>query len=110
MESIVIGGDGRYYNPEAIQTVIQIALANQVKQIYVGQRGFFSTPAMSCFIRKYQLDGGFILTASHNPGGPNHDFGIKFNSRNGGPAPESITNRIFEETNKIEYFNAIDSF
>ena len=88
--SLVVGGDGRYYNREAIQTILKMAAANGVKTVIVGQGGLLSTPAASAVIRKYQTQGGIILSASHNPGGPEGDFGIKFNSSNGGPAPRAL--------------------
>ncbi len=97
-KTIAIGGDGRFYNLEALQIIIRMAVANGSKKIMVGQNGILSTPAASCVIRKYQLDGGFILSASHNPGGPKGDFGIKFNTENGGPAPEKLTEKIYQHT------------
>ncbi|MGD9385485.1 MAG: alpha-D-glucose phosphate-specific phosphoglucomutase [Thioalkalispiraceae bacterium] len=101
---LLIGGDGRYYNNEAIQIIYKMALANGFKKIFIAQQGFLSTPAASHLIRKYKLDGGIILSASHNPGGPDGDFGVKFNSNNGGPAPESFTNQVFElSTTLTEY-------
>ncbi|CAK8672509.1 unnamed protein product [Clavelina lepadiformis] len=93
--TIVVGGDGRYYMKEAIQKIIQISAANGIGKLIIGQDGILSTPAVSCIIRKYSATGGIILTASHNPGGPNADFGIKFNTANGGPAPSSVTDKIF---------------
>ncbi|KAG9464229.1 hypothetical protein GDO78_020280, partial [Eleutherodactylus coqui] len=84
--ALVVGGDGRYYMKEAIQLIIQIAAANGIGRLVIGQNGILSTPAVSCVIRKIKAIGGIILTASHNPGGPNGDFGIKFNTSNGGPA------------------------
>ncbi|KAI5801032.1 putative phosphoglucomutase [Pyronema domesticum] len=92
---LVIGGDGRYYNPEAVQIIAKIASAYGVKKILVGQNGILSTPAASHVIRKRGATGGILLTASHNPGGPDHDFGIKYNLSNGAPAPEKVTNQIF---------------
>lgn len=103
--TIVLGGDGRYYNKEAIQKIIKIAAANGIGKVIVGQNGILSTPAVSCVIRKYRVFGGIVLSASHNPGGPSGDFGIKYNVSNGGPAPEKLTNKIFEQTKVIdEYF------
>ena len=99
--TLVVGGDGRYYNAEAIQTVIRIAAANGVGRLLVGANGILSTPAASCVIRKHKAFGGIVLSASHNPGGPHGDFGIKFNAANGGPAPETITDAIYAETLKI---------
>ena len=98
---LVVGGDGRYFNAEAIQTVAKIASANGVAKIIVGQGGLFSTPAASHIIRARKASGGIILSASHNPGGPDGDFGIKYNASNGGPAPEKITDAIFARTQTI---------
>ena len=97
-KQLAVGGDGRFYNREALQTIIRLAVANGLKKLVVGRGGILSTPAASCVIRKYGLDGGFILSASHNPGGPNGDFGIKFNTANGGPAPEKITEAIYQKS------------
>ena len=94
---LVIGGDGRYYNREAIQKAIKIAAANGFGRILVGQGGLMSTPAVSALIRSTGAYGGIILSASHNPGGPDGDFGIKYNVHNGGPAPEKITDAIFAQ-------------
>ncbi len=91
----MLGGDGRYYNREAIQIILKMAAANGFARVLVGQGGILSTPAASCVIRKYRTHGGIILSASHNPGGPDGDFGIKYNIANGGPAPEKITEAIF---------------
>lgn len=98
---LVLGGDGRFYNDKAIQIILKMAIANEAKQIIVGQKGYLSTPAASVEIRKNKTNGGIILSASHNPGGKNGDFGIKFDGNNGAPAPESITNAIYEKTQKI---------
>lgn len=87
-ECLIIGGDSRYYMKEAIDIIVGICAANGIKHLVIGQNGILSTPAVSCLIRKRQASGGIILTASHNPGGPDGDFGIKFNTSNGGPAPE----------------------
>ena len=100
-KTLVLGGDGRYFNDQAIQIILKMAIANQVQKIIVGQKGFMSTPAVSVEIRKNKTDGGIILSASHNPGGIDGDFGIKFNGPNGAPASESIANAIYEETLKI---------
>lgn len=102
--SLVVGGDGRYFNQEATQTIIKIAIANGFQRIIVGQHGFLSTPAASCVIRKYQIQGGIILSASHNPGGPDEDFGIKYNASNGGPAPEALTEAIFTDSKTIHSY------
>ena len=107
--TLVVGGDGRYYNAQAIQTVIRIAAANGVGRILVGANGILSTPAASCVIRKHKAFGGLILSASHNPGGPDGDFGIKFNAANGGPAPEKITDAIYAETLKITEILSLDT-
>ncbi len=107
-KTLVIGGDGRYYSFEAIQTIIKIAAANGVKKLMIGQKGFFSTPAVSAVIRKYKADGAIILSASHNPGGPKGDFGVKYNIAAGGPAPESITDKIYEESCQITHYNIAD--
>ncbi|APZ42680.1 alpha-D-glucose phosphate-specific phosphoglucomutase [Acidihalobacter ferrooxydans] len=105
--TLVLGGDGRYHNREAIQTILRIAAANKVGHVVVGRGGIYSTPAVSAAIRKRHAAGGIILSASHNPGGPEGDFGIKYNSRNGGPAPESLTERIFSRSKEIDrYFIA----
>lgn len=102
--SLVLGGDGRFYNREAIQIILRMAAANGVAKVIVGLGGLLSTPAASCLIRKYKTDGGIILSASHNPGGPDEDFGIKFNTPNGGPAPESVTEAIFSRTQQIDAY------
>ena len=107
--TLVVGGDGRYYNAQAIQTVIRIAAANGVGRLLVGAGGILSTPAASCVIRKHKAFGGLILSASHNPGGPDGDFGIKFNAANGGPAPEKITDAIYAETLKITEILSLDT-
>ncbi|MBK2094512.1 alpha-D-glucose phosphate-specific phosphoglucomutase [Francisella philomiragia] len=108
-KTLVVGGDGRYYNDVAVQIIIRMAAANGFGKIIVGQNGIFSTPAVSCVIRKYQAFGGIVLSASHNPGGPKGDFGIKYNVSNGGPAPEKITDRIFLETKKIGQYLISDA-
>jgi len=100
-KTLVLGGDGRYYNDVAIQTILRMAAANGFGRVLVGQHGILSTPAASCVIRKHQAYGGIILSASHNPGGPEGDFGIKYNIGNGGPAPEKITEAIYANTQKI---------
>ncbi len=103
-KTFVIGGDGRFYNSHAIQIIIKMAAANGASALYVGKNGILSTPAASCIIRKHGLSGGIILSASHNPGGPDGDFGVKFNIENGGPAPEQLTERIFQEASKIDRY------
>lgn len=102
--TLVVGGDGRYFMVEAIEKIIQLAAANHVGKLIIGANGILSTPAVSNLIRKKRALGGIILTASHNPGGVNGDFGIKFNSSNGGPAAESVTNAIYEHTTKIREY------
>ncbi|MEW8058522.1 MAG: alpha-D-glucose phosphate-specific phosphoglucomutase [Candidatus Thiodiazotropha endolucinida] len=106
---LVLGGDGRYYNREAIQVILRMASANGVKQVLLGRGGLLSTPAASCIIRKYNTDGGIILSASHNPGGPDEDFGIKFNTPNGGPAPETVTEAIFHRTTEIDEYRILQT-
>jgi phosphoglucomutase len=107
--TLVVGGDGRYYNQTAIQIILKMAAANGFSHVWVGQSGILSTPAASCIIRKYQAFGGIILSASHNPAGENGDFGIKFNTANGGPAPESITSSIFNNSLEISEYLISDS-
>jgi phosphoglucomutase len=107
--TLVLGGDGRYYNREAIQIILKMAAANGFGRVLVGKDGILSTPAASCVIRKYKTHGGIILSASHNPGGPDGDFGIKYNSTNGGPAPEKITDAIFAASKKISRYLIVDS-
>ncbi|XP_047340936.1 phosphoglucomutase, cytoplasmic-like [Impatiens glandulifera] len=113
--TLVVSGDGRYFSEEAIQIIIKMSAANGVRRVWVGQNGLLSTPAVSAVIRERtghdgsKATGSFILTASHNPGGPTEDFGIKYNMENGGPAPESVTDKIFENTKTIqEYLIAED--
>ncbi|NOC83125.1 alpha-D-glucose phosphate-specific phosphoglucomutase [Ruegeria sp. HKCCD6228] len=100
-KTFVVGGDGRFYNSEAIGVIIRMAAANGAVRLIVGQNGILSTPAVSNLIRKFKTDGGIILSASHNPGGEDGDFGVKFNAPNGGPAPEKITDEIFARTQQI---------
>jgi len=107
--SLALGGDGRFFNREAIQTILRMAAANGVARVLVGRDGLLSTPAASNIIRKYNTNGGIILSASHNPAGPNEDFGIKFNTPNGGPAPESVTEAIFARTRDIEEYLTLDA-
>lgn len=106
--TLIVGGDGRYYNREAIQAVIRIAAANGFGRIVVGKGGILSTPAASNLIRKRGAFGGIVLSASHNPGGPDGDFGIKFNASNGGPAPERMTDAIFAETTSIAQYRIVE--
>ena len=102
--TLVLGGDGRFYNDQAIQTVTRIAAANNVGRILIGQDGILSTPAASGLIRGHGAFGGIILSASHNPGGPNGDFGVKFNTANGGPAPEAVTDAIYARSQVIDRY------
>ncbi|KAI9291758.1 Phosphoglucomutase, first 3 domain-containing protein [Neoconidiobolus thromboides FSU 785] len=107
-KTLVVGGDGRYFSEEAVQKIIKIAAGNGVAKLIIGQNGILSTPAASNLIRKLKADGGILLTASHNPGGPENDFGIKYNVSNGGPAPESITDKIYEYTKIIKEYSLAD--
>jgi phosphoglucomutase len=107
-ETLVVGGDGRYYNRSAIQTILRMAAANGFEHVLVGRDGILSTPAVSAVIRRRGALGGLVLSASHNPGGPDADFGIKYNVRNGGPAPENVTERIYEQTLKITRYLTLD--
>jgi phosphoglucomutase len=108
-QMLVIGGDGRYYNRPAVQIILKMAAAAGFSQVKVGQGGILSTPAASCVIRKYQAMGGIILSASHNPGGPTGDFGIKYNTGNGGPAPEKVTEAIFNRTKNIDKYRLLEA-
>lgn len=107
--TLVIGGDGRYHNDTVIQTAIRMAAANGFGHVLVGQDGILSTPAASHVIRHNKAFGGLILSASHNPGGPEGDFGLKYNASNGGPAPEKITDAIFERTKTISEYKTTDT-
>ncbi len=107
-ETLVIGGDGRYFNRECIQIAIKMAAANGFGRVLVGQGGILSTPAASNVIRKYKAFGGIVLSASHNPGGPTEDFGIKYNIGNGGPAPEKVTDAIYDRTKSITAYKIAD--
>ncbi len=107
-KTLVVGGDGRYYNDVAIQTILKMAAAKGFGRVLVGRHGLLSTPATSCIIRKYQAFGGIILSASHNPGGPDGDFGIKYNSANGGPAPEKLTDQIYQNTLEIPRYQIVN--
>ncbi|KAH9930479.1 phosphoglucomutase [Epithele typhae] len=107
-KTLVIGGDGRYFSPETVQTILKIGSANGVSKFIIGQNSILSTPAASNVIRKYKAYGGILLTASHNPGGPNADFGIKYNVSNGGPAPEGVTDLIFAKTKTISTYKVIE--
>lgn len=110
-KALVIGGDGRYFNRPATQTILKMAAANGVRRVLVGRAGLLSTPAVSHLIRKHRAFGGIILSASHNPGGPEGDFGIKYNVTNGGPAPENVTSAIYQRACKqtlYRIYNASD--
>jgi phosphoglucomutase len=108
-QTLVLGGDGRYYNRTAIQVILKMAAANGFGQVLVGQGGILSTPAASCMIRKNQAIGGIILSASHNPGGPNEDFGVKYNTSNGGPAPEKVTEAIYARSKEIDGYRILEA-
>ena len=106
-QTLVVGGDGRYFNRDATQIILKMAAANGFGRVKVGQHGILSTPATSCVIRKYNALGGIILSASHNPGGPNGDFGIKYNTGNGGPAPEKVTDAMFARSKTITEYKIL---
>jgi phosphoglucomutase len=107
--TIALGGDGRYFNREAIQIILKMAAANGFGRVLVGKGGILSTPAASCVIRKYKTFGGIVLSASHNPAGPKEDFGIKFNIANGGPAPEKVTEDIFARSKVIDQYRILQA-
>ena len=107
--TLVIGGDGRYYNRTVIQQAIRMAAGNGYGRVLVGQGGILSTPAASHIIRLNGASGGLILSASHNPGGPDEDFGIKYNVANGGPAPEAVTDAIYARTQTIDRWLAVEA-
>jgi len=107
--TLVVGGDGRFYNRQAIQIILKMAAANDFGKVLVGRGGILSTPAASCVIRKYKAYGGLILSASHNPAGPDEDFGIKYNISNGGPAPEAVTDALFARTENISEYYTLDA-
>ena len=108
-KTLVLGGDGRYHNRAAVRTILKMAAANGVARVLVGRGGILSTPAVSCVIRKHEAMGGIILSASHNPGGPDGDFGIKYNIGNGGPAPEAVTEAIYQHTTTIGSYRISDA-
>lgn len=108
-KTLVVGGDGRYFNDRAIQVILRMAAAQGASRCIVGQGGLLSTPAASHLIRKRGADGGLILSASHNPGGPDADFGLKYNGPNGGPASETVTARIFEHTKTISEYAILET-
>jgi phosphoglucomutase len=106
--TLVIGGDGRFFNDAVVRIAVRMAAANGFARILVGQRGLLSTPAASCVIRKHKAIGGLVLSASHNPGGPDGDFGIKFNMSHGGPAPESFTEAVFKRAGALTEYRIVD--
>ena len=108
-QTLVVGGDGRFYNREAIQVILKMAAAAGFGRVLVGRDGLLSTPAASCIIRKNSAFGGIILSASHNPGGPDGDFGIKYNTSNGGPAPEKITEAIYQASTTLTRYRILDA-
>lgn len=108
-QTLVLGGDGRYFNRHAIQVILRMAAAHGFARVLVGQGGILSTPALSCVVRKRGASGGIVLSASHNPGGPDGDFGIKYNIANGGPAPEKITDAIYEQTRVLSQYRTSDA-
>ncbi|MDR1276213.1 MAG: alpha-D-glucose phosphate-specific phosphoglucomutase [Candidatus Accumulibacter sp.] len=108
-ETLLVGGDGRYFNDKAIQIILRMAAAAGYARVMVGQNGILSTPAASAVIRKYGVSGGIVLSASHNPGGPKADFGIKYNARNGGPASEAFTEEVYRRTLEISAYRTIEA-
>ncbi|MEZ5686509.1 MAG: alpha-D-glucose phosphate-specific phosphoglucomutase, partial [Paracoccaceae bacterium] len=108
-KTLVLGGDGRYFGTEAAQVILKMAAANGAARVIVGQGAWLSTPAASNLIRARGADGGLILSASHNPGGPNEDFGVKYNMANGGPAPEAVTEAIYARTQEITEYRKLDA-
>ncbi|MEL3891580.1 alpha-D-glucose phosphate-specific phosphoglucomutase [Ferrovibrio sp. MS7] len=107
--TLALGGDGRYFNREAVQIILRLAAANGVAHVLLGQGGLLSTPAASAVIRAHDAQGGIVLSASHNPGGPHGDFGIKYNIGNGGPAPEAVTEAIYRRSQEIDRYLTIDA-
>jgi len=108
-QTLVVGGDGRYFNRQAIQVILRMAAAHGYAKVLVGRGGILSTPALSCVVRKHEAAGGIVLSASHNPGGPDGDFGIKYNIANGGPAPERITDEVYRRTGAIASYRISDA-
>lgn len=106
--TLIVGGDGRYFCKKAAEIIIRICAANGVSKLFVGKDAILSTPAVSSLIRHNKAYGGILLTASHNPGGPDNDFGIKFNCENGGPAPDNVTNKIYNLTTAITQYKIAD--
>src|SRR5712671_441338 len=108
-KTLVLGGDGRFFNAEALQIILRMMAGNGVGRVLVGRGGLLSTPAASAVIRKHRAFGGIILSASHNPGGPGGDFGIKYNIANGGPAPERVTAAIFRHSQHVAAYRTIEA-
>ncbi|MGH8819765.1 MAG: alpha-D-glucose phosphate-specific phosphoglucomutase, partial [Rhodoferax sp.] len=108
-QTLVLGGDGRYYNRVAIQKIVRMAAAKGFARVLVGRSGILSTPAVSAVIRRRGAMGGIILSASHNPSGPDGDFGIKYNVANGGPAPEKVTEAVYARTLEVRQIHTLDS-
>jgi len=108
-KTFVLGGDGRYFNDRAAQVILRMAAANGAARVIVGHGAILSTPAASHLIRLHKTDGGIIMSASHNPGGPTEDFGVKFNTANGGPAPEAVTEAMFARTKAITEYRMLDA-
>ena len=108
-QTLVLGGDGRFHNRAAVQTILRMAAAHGFGSVLVGQGGILSTPAVSCLIRKYRAYGGIVLSASHNPGGPDGDFGIKYNVGNGGPAGEKVTEGIYSRSQTLARYLISDA-
>ena len=108
-QALVLGGDGRYFNDVAIQTILRMAAANGFGRVLVGQGGILSTPAASAVIRKRRAFGGIILSASHNPGGPDGDFGVKYNQSNGGPANEAFTDAVYARTQTLSEYRIVEA-
>jgi phosphoglucomutase len=108
-KTLILGGDGRFFNAKAIQVILRMACANGAARMVVGKNGVLSTPAASNLIRQRGADGGLILSASHNPGGIDADFGLKYNGPNGGPASEGVTDKIFERTKTIVSYKIVET-
>ena len=108
-KTFVLGGDGRYFNDSAAQIILKMAAANGAAKVIVGQHAVLSTPAASHLIRLNKTDGGIIMSASHNPGGPEEDFGVKFNMANGGPAPEAVTEAMYQRTTELTEYRISDA-
>ena len=108
-QTLVLGGDGRFHNRAAVQVILRMSAAQGFGRVLVGQGGILSTPALSCVVRKHGAYGGIVLSASHNPGGPDGDFGIKYNVGNGGPAPERITEGIYERSQTLSRYLISDA-